>query len=650
MDSPDSFRVIQSIAERSWHRLVLGRTPLLFLLARFVRASLDPEATAAPGLRTDPIRWHRTPRILSLVLSATLAVGGAGCGENSPANPIQPTPEATGLAISGSASFSAVNQTSQLAAVASYSNGISQNVTQQSIWKTSDAAVVSVSGTGLLTALGPGTAQISATYQERSATIQATVSSGCTYELTSPKYVALGAGGGTGTITFTRTTGTSCTWTAVVSEGSSWISVQDSTGSGDITVRYTVAPHSGPSQREAQIEVRWLGSQQGENIIITQSSQPVGCAYGLTSPKEVTFGAGGGTGTVTFAQTAGVNCTWTAAVSAGGLSWIAVQDQSGVRDITIRYTVSPNASATQREAFIEVRWPGVQQGENIVITQGHAPGDLTGRWFQGYTAVACSVNPVDCEGPGSSALFSMSLELQQIGMLVTGSYHLKYDDVRASFKQKEAYGSVSGQVSAPNVVLTLSPRVIADYGNYGGVLSGTVDDGYTRLTGIFRPTFTSPVALPRDPVTISGLNRCPECPPIESVPADFDAIAHSLVLRASHFECLGSSVAQQQRRLVGVTDEVRTLVYSRSAGRVSHESNRLAHRAHWQRLRQRLGTTDGLDPWSAAGYSAASVGATTQSVETIPAECVPPALGRSCHYACDQSGDNWLRNRGKAPR
>ena len=91
-------------------------------------------------------------------------------------------------------------------------------------------------------------------------------------------------------------------------------------------------------------------------------------------------------------------------------------------------------------------------------------GDVMGRWFQPYTAVTCVLNPGDCEGIGSNARFAMFLELQQSGTQVTGYYFLKYDDVRAPSTRKEAYGSVSGQVSVSSVVLTLSPEIISSYG------------------------------------------------------------------------------------------------------------------------------------------------------------------------------------------
>ncbi len=59
----------------------------------------------------------------------------------------------------------ALGVTTQLAAIARFSDGSSQDVSDQSIWETSDSAVVTVSGTGLLTTVGYGAAEVTARFQ-----------------------------------------------------------------------------------------------------------------------------------------------------------------------------------------------------------------------------------------------------------------------------------------------------------------------------------------------------------------------------------------------------------------------------------------------------------------------------------------------------
>lgn len=108
--------------------------------------------------------------------------GGPGCppGDppvctNPPCGPTQPT--VTSLSIQGVTSVP-VGQTSQLTAIASLSNGTSQNVTGSSSWSSGDGGIAPVNGTGLVTGAAQGTTPISATYGGASASVNFTVTTG----------------------------------------------------------------------------------------------------------------------------------------------------------------------------------------------------------------------------------------------------------------------------------------------------------------------------------------------------------------------------------------------------------------------------------------------------------------------------------------
>lgn len=92
----------------------------------------------------------------------------------------------------------------------------------------------------------------------------------CTYTLLTPKSVAFGSTGGSDEVRFRLDSGTGCTWTA--RGDSSWISVADTGGMGEIRVRFSVASNSGAA-RSGRVEVRWSGPQQGENIGVTQAAR-----------------------------------------------------------------------------------------------------------------------------------------------------------------------------------------------------------------------------------------------------------------------------------------------------------------------------------------------------------------------------------------
>ncbi|MGY4025405.1 beta strand repeat-containing protein [Aeromonas rivuli] len=82
-----------------------------------------------------------------------------------------------GLVITTSPLTLAAGLTGQLAATGSYSDGSSQNVTTSVNWSSSNTAVATVSPSGLVTAVAPGTATITGTLNGETATLPVTVTS-----------------------------------------------------------------------------------------------------------------------------------------------------------------------------------------------------------------------------------------------------------------------------------------------------------------------------------------------------------------------------------------------------------------------------------------------------------------------------------------
>jgi hypothetical protein len=96
---------------------------------------------------------------------------GTGCGSG-PSGPdgvtpppvTTPTATLTAVRVEGSASVEE-GATAQLRALAAYSDGSTRDVSGQATWSSSRPAVANVSGTGLVTAVAAGTADVAATYQ-----------------------------------------------------------------------------------------------------------------------------------------------------------------------------------------------------------------------------------------------------------------------------------------------------------------------------------------------------------------------------------------------------------------------------------------------------------------------------------------------------
>lgn len=100
---------------------------------------------------------------------AAISIITVGCGGgSSPTSPNQPAANVELVsvsAVSGDTLFFVLGQTRQLQAIVRFTNGSSQTVTSGVTWQSGNPTVASVSSTGFVTALTPGSAGITATYQ-----------------------------------------------------------------------------------------------------------------------------------------------------------------------------------------------------------------------------------------------------------------------------------------------------------------------------------------------------------------------------------------------------------------------------------------------------------------------------------------------------
>jgi hypothetical protein len=124
-----------------------------------------------------------------VIAVVALAVAAAACSQNSTRSAVAPSalandpivvspPTAASIEVTGAGSYYHQGQTGQLTASVTLSNGLVQNRTSEATWTSSNPAVASVSGSGLLTAGGEGEVTVTATYQERSGAMQVRVKYG----------------------------------------------------------------------------------------------------------------------------------------------------------------------------------------------------------------------------------------------------------------------------------------------------------------------------------------------------------------------------------------------------------------------------------------------------------------------------------------
>jgi|SRR5215813_8380750 len=107
-------------------------------------------------------------RVSAVAFAMVLAVIAAACGSNS----TSPT-SVSSIAITGAAPV--VGGSAQFAAIATMSNGTTQDVTGLSAWSSSNTGAATVSSTGLVQGVGAGTTTVTATYLSVSGTDPITI-------------------------------------------------------------------------------------------------------------------------------------------------------------------------------------------------------------------------------------------------------------------------------------------------------------------------------------------------------------------------------------------------------------------------------------------------------------------------------------------
>jgi hypothetical protein len=165
----------------------------------------------------------------------------------------------------------------------------------------------------------------------------------CSYSI-SPDNAAYASAGGSGSVNVTTTT--SCPWMAN-NASSTWITITSgSSGLGNGTVNYTVAPSAGTA-RTGYINIA------GRTHTVTQAS---GCSYTI-SPSSASPGSGSGNGS--FSVTAGTGCSWTA--TSDSTSWLTTSS-SGSGNGTVNYSYTAN-TGPQRTGTITIG------GQTFTVTQ-----------------------------------------------------------------------------------------------------------------------------------------------------------------------------------------------------------------------------------------------------------------------------------------
>jgi hypothetical protein len=211
-------------------------------------------------------------------------------------------------------------------------------------------AGASGSGTGVVTAsvrANPGEARVGAITVAGQIVTIAQDARSCNYMLSDATLTAPATGDA---LSVAVNADAGCSWSA--SSSAAWIAVTSGAmGSGNGTVRLTIAPNSGAA-RSGVVSVA------GRTVTINQAG--VGCAF-ILSTASLTVPAGAGSATATVS--ASTSCAWTAS---SGASWLTVSSgATGSGNGTVSFAFTSNTGA-QRTGVLTIA------GQTVTVTQSAA--------------------------------------------------------------------------------------------------------------------------------------------------------------------------------------------------------------------------------------------------------------------------------------
>jgi hypothetical protein len=141
-------------------------------------------------------------RLSCAIVAFAIALSAAGCSsDRSAAPPTAPSATVVRLIVAGTPP--AIGTSSQFTAIAVLPDGSNQNVTTQSVWRSSNPAVATVSSGGIVAAISGGSVEISAIYANTTGLLTFTAGAPATYTLRGT--VTDGQPGGTGIASATVT-------------------------------------------------------------------------------------------------------------------------------------------------------------------------------------------------------------------------------------------------------------------------------------------------------------------------------------------------------------------------------------------------------------------------------------------------------------
>lgn len=326
---------------------------------------------------------------------------------------------------------------------------------------TSTPAAAWLTVTSGQTGTGPGPVVVAASANPATATRSGTVTiagvtvtvnqegqTPCMYAI-DPTGATFEADGGTATVAVTTTSG--CAWQATA--GAAWLTVlSGATGTGPGTVTYKVDRHIGVHERSGTLTIAGL------TFTVRQYGDVSTCTYSV-SPVTLSICMAWSYDLVTAVSTQD-GCPWTAASTAGWMT--VVEGATGTGTGLVRLRGESNYDA-RRSGIVEVRWPTVTAGQNVVVDQAGCTYVATPSTFN-FTAAAGTgrfdlyqqSDPMECGGPLQNAcVWSAVSNVSWI--TVTSSMPRTGDDpVNFTVAENTSTSPRTGTITVRNRVVTVT--------------------------------------------------------------------------------------------------------------------------------------------------------------------------------------------------
>jgi len=330
-------------------------------------------------------------------VALVMATALAGCGSQPTAPGQNPPATVQSVAVNGTAP--AVGATAQFTAVASMTGGTTQTVTTQAAWSSSNTAIATVNGSGVVTGVAPGEADVTATFQNVAGGLHVRIARA------DSRTFAI-----TGTVTDGTTGGVLPNIEVQAAESGGKTTTARTSGAGTFSMNGVAAGPVVVSASAVSYEPKSVNVTLAADAVVDLVLARTACTLSL-SATSFPFPASGGANVVSVSSSA-TGCAWTAKSNDAFIT--ITGGATGVDAGTVTFSVAANAGVS-RVGTMTIA------GKTVTVTQAAAaPEAIVQAAFDGsFRTPTCQTIGSGCSSGGLLA-GSGSTEANQPNTLANG--------------------------------------------------------------------------------------------------------------------------------------------------------------------------------------------------------------------------------------